>query len=110
MRQYVVDTLQPEDYRRLKEVLDARFGLPLVGGVYWVELPETLCTPMQAEHKACSPHVMALDLEETRLSCEFLVRTRKAMHCICMGYAGREQRGWIMDMVDTLLEDAGVTA
>ncbi|TWI77244.1 hypothetical protein LZ24_00044 [Desulfobotulus alkaliphilus] len=110
MRQYVVDTLQPEDYRRLKKALDTRFGIPLVGGVYWAELPEALSTPIQSEHAACSPHVVALDLEETRLTCEFLVRTRKAMHCSCMGYASGEQRRWIMDMVDALLEDACVTA
>ncbi|MCW7753046.1 hypothetical protein OOT00_03490 [Desulfobotulus sp. H1] len=104
----MVDSLRLEDYRKLEAILKARYGVPLVGGVYWVPLPETICSPLQLEHEECRPHVVALDLEENRLCCEFLIRTRKAMHCGCMGYADTNQRGWIMDTVDALLEEACV--
>jgi hypothetical protein len=110
MKQYVVDTLRLQEYERLKKILEARHGAAALGGIYWIPVPESLYTPDQSLHTGCTPHVVALDLSETRLSCEFLIRTRKTMHCACMGYATEAQRNWIVDMVDALLEEAGVVA
>ena len=33
-----------------------------------------------------------------------LVRTKNRIRCACMGYASKDQRIWIMDVVDAIFE------
>lgn len=104
MKQYVIDGLRLEDYRKLKEYLDSSVESSPLGGIYWVEIEPSLLTPLQQEHAGCRPHVFAFMLEETYLSCEFLVRIKNNIKCDCMAYATAAQRNWLIDTVDAILE------
>lgn len=104
MKQYVVDGLRYEDYQKLKSYLDQYLIASPINGVYWLELEPGILLPVQKDHTGCRPHVFALMLEETGLSCEFLVRIQRKIKCDCMAYATREQRNWLMDQVDAILE------
>ena len=108
MKQYQIDGLRLEDYHKLREYLDQYLVSAPIGGIYWLEIDKDLLTPMQTAHEDCGPHVFALMLEESFLSCELLVRIKKNIRCDCMGYATREQREWLMDQVDALLEKLGI--
>ncbi len=103
MKQYVIDQIQPEDRVRLQAELEARFGAPDLGGIYWLPLDGERLNPLQAAHQDCHPLCVALELCEERLVCELLIRTRQRMRCDCMGYADSRQRGWIMDTLDDIL-------
>ena len=104
MKQYVIDGLRLEDYRKLKTYLDEYLESSTLGGIYWLELDADILTDTQKAHKGCGPHVFALMLEETSLSCEFLVRIKKNIRCDCMAYASQRQRNWLMDQADAILE------
>lgn len=104
MKQYVIDGLGFEEYQRLKAYLERYLASSPISGVYWLELDQDILTPVQKSHADCRPHVFALMLEESYLSCEFLVRIEKKIKCDCMGYATKEQRNWIMDQADAILE------
>jgi hypothetical protein len=104
MKQYVLDGLRLEDHQKLKEYLDRYLTSSPIGGVYWLKLDQDILTPVQKKHADCQPHVCALMLEEPYLSCEFLVRVEKKIKCDCMDYATKEQRDWIIDQVDAILE------
>ena len=108
MKQYLIDGLRLKDYHKLKAYLDKYLKSSPLGGVYWLELDKELLTPIQKKHKGCHPHVFALMLEETYLSCEFLVRTEKNIKCDCMDYATTEQRNWLIDQVDAILEELDI--
>jgi len=54
------------------------------------------------------PHVVAVELVETRLSMELLVRTRTRIRCNCMAYATQEQRNRLIRRVDDMLEQLGI--
>lgn len=108
MKQYVIDGLSLKDYGHLKSYLDENLKSSPLGGIYWLELPEELLTPVQKSHENCRPHVFALMLEETYLSCEFLVRIEKNIKCDCMGHANREQRQWLMDQADAIFEQLNI--
>ncbi len=110
MKQYVIDGLRLQDYEKLKTYLDESLKSSPLGGIYWLELDDELLTPTQKSHTGCYPHVFALMLEETYLACEFLVRIEKNIKCDCMGYATKEQRNWLMDQADAILEklDIGI--
>lgn len=109
MKQYVVDELRPEDYRKLRDYLDARFEASEVSGLYWIPLEPRLFAPEQAAHTACQPFCLAVDLEATRMACELLVRTKNRLRCACMAYATEAQRNWLVDVVDGILHELGIT-
>jgi hypothetical protein len=103
MKQYVVDQLRYSDYEKLKGFMDQAYGEAAMGGVYWVPVDAGLLTPVQSEHRECQPFVAAVELEETRLSLELLIRTRSRIRCSCIAYASERQRSWLIDQVDRML-------
>jgi len=109
MKQYVVDQLRYTDYEKLKGLLDQRYGEAAMGAVYWIPIDPDLLAPVQKEHRECQPHVAAVELEETRLSIELLVRTRNRIRCNCIAYATPEQRNWLIRRVDDMLEQLGIS-
>ena len=109
MKQYVIDGLTLKDYTTLKEYLDDHLESATIGGIYWLEVDQECLTPLQASHDDCSPHVFALMLEESYLSCELLVRIKTNIKCDCMGYATKEQRDWLVDWTDALLERLSIS-
>lgn len=108
MKQYVIDELRPEDHEKIKAWLDDNLDHSPLGGLYWLPLDEDLLSGVQQDHTDCGPHVFALDLSPSRVSCELLVRTRKRVTCNCIGYATDRQFLWLVRRMDTLFEAAGV--
>ncbi len=104
MKQYVIDGISLQDHNRLKEYLDEHLETATLEGIYWLELERDILTPVQSDHKSCGPHVFALMLENTYLSCELLVRIKTNIKCDCMGYANKKQRDWLIDQTDAILE------
>lgn len=102
MKQYVVDELRLEDYDRIKDFLDEHLESSQIDGIYWLPLDPTILSEDQISHTDCQPFYFALDLEPDKLTCEFLVRTKKRVRCSCMGYAGPEQCHWLMQYVDRI--------
>jgi len=108
MKQYLIDGLRLEDYTKLKEYLDKNCDSSPIGGIYWLELDRDLMTDVQKRHEQCQPHVFALMLEEGYLSCELLVRIKKNIKCDCMGYATTDQRNWLVDTTEAILEELDI--
>ena len=109
MKQYVVDQLRYTDYEKLKGFMDQAYGEAVMGGIYWIPLDEGLLTPVQAEHRQCQPFTAAVELQETRLSMELLVRTRNRIRCDCIAYADLPQRNWLIAVVDRMLEQLEIS-
>jgi hypothetical protein len=109
MKQYVIDQLRLEDHDKLKAYMDERFDGSGVDGLYWVPLDESVHGDLQKAHAGCRPFYFAVELTEDRLSCELLVRTTQKMRCDCIAYADAVQRNWIIDVVDAMLEQLGIT-
>ena len=108
MKQYLIDGLRLNDYRKLKRYLDKNLESSPLGGIYWLPIDNRILTPLQGNHVSCHPHLFALVLEETFLAGEFLVRIKQNIKCDCMGYATKEQRDWLMDQMDAILETLGI--
>lgn len=108
MKQYVLDGFSQSDHARLKHYLDQYLESASIDGIYWLELEQEILTPLQAAHEACSPHVFALMLEQTSLSCEFLVRIKTNIKCDCMGNATEVQRNWLVNQADAILEKLSI--
>ena len=109
MKQYVIDGFSLQDYHALKKYFDVNLETASVEGIYWLELDQKILSPIQSDHDACGPHVFGLMLESTYLSCELLVRIKTNIKCDCMGYATKEQRDWLIDQTDAILEKLAIS-
>ena len=102
MRQYRIDELRPPDYEKLKAYLDEHCGPCQVEGLYWIPIEDDLLDEVQAAHKECQPLCFAVELKQTAISFELLIRTRKRIRCDCIQYANTMQRESIIRFADTM--------
>jgi hypothetical protein len=108
MKQYVIDGFGLQDYHALKKYFEKHLETASLEGIYWLEIDGQVLSPIQLAHASCGPHVFALMLEETYLSCELLVRIKTNIKCDCMGFATKEQRDWLIDQTDAILEKLAI--
>ncbi len=92
MKQYVIDELRPADVVALKSYLTDHYGQTEMDGVFWIPVKDKLLSDIQAAHHECRPHCFAVDLDDRRIACELLVRTRNRIRCDCISYATKGQR------------------
>ena len=104
MKQYVIDQLRPDDYFRIKAYLDMNFRQSGIPDIYWLILPQHMQEKIQTEHADCQPFYFALELCQSSLSCELLVRTVSHIRCDCMCYASLAQRNWLIQTVDDMCD------
>ncbi len=104
MKQYVIDELKVEDQNKIKSYLDANFDSGAVAGIYRLPLPQNLLNDEQARHTRCQPFYFAIDLENSCITYEFLVRSANKIRCHCIGYADERQYNWLIRKIDAMLE------
>jgi hypothetical protein len=104
MKQYVIDELRPADQEKIKKYLDAHFGPAEMGGIYWIPVDAPLYNETQAAHAECHPLYFAVELGETALTAELLVRTKNKIRCDCICYATPDQFLWLVRVMDAIFE------
>jgi hypothetical protein len=91
MKQYVIDELRAADYQALKTYLNEQYGSAALDEI-------------QLAHTECRPQCFAVDLDDNRLACEFLVRSKSRVRCDCMDYATENQRNWLIGLIDSIFD------
>ena len=104
MRQFVIDELSPMENDNIDSYLKRYLKHSPMVGVYWLTIPPELYTDLQKEHESCGPYYSSVELDRYGLRFELLVRSSSNMHCECIGYGNKEQRLFILDFIDTMLE------
>ena len=79
-----------------------------LNSIFWVEIPADLLSGTQYEHKSCRPYVFATELGDDCFKAEFFVRTLEGMGCDCQDYATPQQRAFILDFSNTMIDLLGV--
>jgi len=108
MKQYVIDQLREKDYFDIRKYLDEKAERALLEEIYWVDLPPQLYSATQEAHKDCHPYYFAVNLKRNQVSFEWLIRSRRKLRCSCIGYATPEQRDYIIDFADRMLEELDI--
>ena len=108
MKQYVIDELREADFKVLKTYLADHYGSSAMGGIYWIPIDDELLTDIQKAHVECRPHYVAVELDENRMACELLVRTKHRMRCDCIGYASQVQRNWLIALIDDIFHQLDI--
>ena len=100
MKQYVIDDIRPLEMARLKTWCAANLAPACFDNVFWLVLADAVLTPLQTAHAACRPHYLSLTLEAERAEIDLAVRTKRTLHCECMGYVTPAQFAWLDAWVD----------
>jgi hypothetical protein len=102
MKQYVIDELRPDDYRKIKGYLDEHFGPSDMGNIYWIPLDASFYDKDQCTHTGCHPLYLVIHLDSSSLAAELLVRTKNRVRCDCIRYASESQLNWFIAFVDSI--------
>ncbi|WMW65879.1 hypothetical protein [Nitratidesulfovibrio liaohensis] len=109
MRTYCIDDLTTEDSAAVRARLNEMDLGGGMNGLYWLPVPQHHLTPVQVAHgESCGPFCLALEVDETALRMELLVRARGMLRCECIAYASPELRAHMIDYLDGLLADLGI--
>jgi hypothetical protein len=108
MKQYVIDELRPGDYENVKAYMEENFKASSVPDLYWIPLDESLLGEVQLSHKDCHPFYFSVEISPQQIACELLVRTNQRMRCSCIDYATRNQRNWLIEKMDSVMEELGI--
>ncbi len=105
MKQYLLDEISKGDLPRVREYLHGHAKAARLEDIWWVDLPEDLLSPEQFSHRDCRPFRFAVEVGDTFVRFEFLIRSEQIMRCACIGYATRPQRDFILAFADRLVEE-----
>ena len=104
MRQYLIDELIQKEIDVLKGILKERLEQGGTDNIFWLNIPEDLLSPIQYEHRSCQPFALAVEVGDTWIRFEELVRSRVNLHCGCIAYATKPQRQFLARFIDLLLQ------
>ena len=110
MRQYVIDELQRADHLKLKDYLNTQLHPSGLSGIYWIFLENEMLNDIQKAHHECCPFYLAVELTETAMHCELLVRAKNRLRCDCIAYADRRQRECVIGQMDTIVQTLAIQA
>ncbi|MCF8055545.1 MAG: hypothetical protein K9K37_02780 [Desulfocapsa sp.] len=105
MRQFVIDDLSPMERDNIDSYLKRNLKQGPMIGLYWIVVPEGLLTDIQKEHTDCSPFYFGVEVEKDLVRFELLVRSNAHLHCDCIAHATAEQRQYVLDFLDTMLNE-----
>lgn len=110
MRQFVIDEVSPMERDNIDSYLKRHLKQGPMIGLYWVVLPEDMLSDAQIGHEDHGPFYTAVEVEDKRITFEFLVRSKSNLHCTCIAHATKEQRDYILNFIDTMLSQEMINA
>ena len=104
MRAYLLDEISAPDMGKITIYLKERSIRSRLNSIFWVEIPADLLSKTQYEHKSCRPYVFAAELGDNWFKAEFFIRTLEGMGCDCQNYATPQQREFILNFSNTMVD------
>ena len=105
MRQIVFDELTPMERDNIDSYLKRSLQRGPMIGLYWIVLPPDLLGEAQLGHEQHGPFYLAVDLDNTSVRFELLVRSNSNLHCTCIAHASPQQRQFVLDFIDRMVAE-----
>jgi len=105
MRQFVIDELSPMERDNIDSYLKRSLKQGPMIGLYWITLPNDLLSAEQTEHKEHGPFHLGVEVTNTAVRFELLVRSQVNLHCSCIAHATPIQRQFVLDFIDKMVEE-----
>jgi hypothetical protein len=108
MRAYLLDEISASDMEKITLYLKERSIRSRLNSIFWVEIPEDLLSGVQYEHKSCKPYVFAVELGDDWFKAELFIRALEGMGCNCQHYATPQQREFIFNFSQAMIDALNV--
>ncbi len=108
MRAYLIDEISPADMKKINNFLSENALASGIEKLFWVRIPDDLLSELQLRHKDCQPHYFAIELGDSWIKLEFLIRNLKKMRCNCNGYCTHAQREFILGYAQNIIDKLGI--
>ena len=105
MRQILIDELTLPEIDRVNEYFKNNARPSSMDGLYWVDVPVALQDPDQAAAPGDQPFCFAIEVGESWVKIELLVRSLHNMRSPFTRYANRAQRRFILDLSERMIGD-----
>ncbi len=110
MRQIVIDELSPMERDNIDSYLKRTLKQGPMVGLYWIELTPDNLSEAQQGHEKCGPFYFGVEVEDSRVLFELLVRSNSNLHCSCIAHATPDQRQFVLDFIDRMVEEEQIRA
>ena len=110
MRQIVIDELSPMEHDNIDSYLKRTIKQGPMVGLYWIELSDDLLSESQLGHEEHGPFHLAVELTNSAVKFELLVRSQTNLHCSCIAHATPVQRQFILDFIDRMVAEEFISA
>ena len=108
MRYYLIDEISHADMEKINDFLNQAAIRSELEKLFWVKIPEDLLSEAQFQHIQCGPHVFAVELGTDWIKIEFFIRNLKDLQCTCQDYCTSQQRDFLINFVQKMIEDLGI--
>lgn len=111
MRQFVIDELSPMESDNIDSYLKRSLKRGPMIGLYWIQLPDDLLSETQRDHNEDhGPFHLGVELTNSAVKFEFLVRSQVNLHCACIAHATPAQRQFVLDFIDKMVTEELITS
>ena len=110
MKSYYIDELSEVDLNKIRRLFEKQALSSQIEDIWWVEIPPDLLTLTQRKQKDFHPFVFTVELGESWLKSEFLIRSLKTLNRECQAFCTPAQRQYILSFIDTLIDDLEIRA
>jgi hypothetical protein len=104
MRAYLIDEISNSDMEKIEDFLHRNAIKSGMEGIFWVKVPAEFLSEAQRQHKACQPHVFAVELGPGFVKLELYIRSLLNMHCNCPALGTPHQLDFIIRFADGMID------
>lgn len=108
MKSYFIDEISTSDLDKITGYLNDNAVESGMEKLFWIEMPSDYLTESQSEHSECKPHRFAVETGDTWIKAELFVRTSIKFRCDCNGYCSENQKKFIMDYIDNMIDTLSI--
>jgi hypothetical protein len=110
MRSFYIDELSEEDVINIRLLFEKKALSSQIEDIWWIEIPLDLLTVPQRKQQDLYPFVFTVELGDSWLKVEFLIRSLKTLNQEWQAFCTPTQRQYILSFVDTLIDDLEIKA
>lgn len=110
MRSFYIDELSEVDIIKIRLHFEKTALSSQIEDIWWIEIPLDLLTVSQKKQKDLRPFVFTVELGDSWLKIEFLIRSLKTLNREWQAFCTPAQRQYILSLIDTLMDDLEINA
>ena len=108
MRYYLIDEISRADIDKINDFMNQSAMRSKLEKLFWIKIPRDLLSEVQYQHVQCGPHVFAVELGNDWIKIEFFIRNLKDLQCTCQDYCTSQQKDFLINFAQKMIDDLGI--